>query len=384
MTDPDLDVVVIGGGIQGLLALDALIERRYACALVTDGTLGGGQTLHSHGFLNTGFGFMGPELPAAVADVVHPYLRSRGVPVNGEWMLIPPPGMPPPDGAADTVLPDGFDTARFERSYRVADRNLPKRRLVEVLSQGRLERVVRGRASLQRTGSGITVTVHRDHGEIVLAPRAVVVAAGCGSKRLLGEIASETDGVREIKHRRVHMIVMRAPRGALPAVSVMAMPLGLMLVAHESDDAVTWYVTPMEFGGPSFDDVPSDAKADVDPATIARGCEAVLALYPRLADVRELVVGCYAGYRQDIGDQPGLRRCELVEGASNVIVALPSGLVAPWLNAARVAELVATTVEPRGRQSPIPGGGENVEVGTPVEDRPGFVWTGLNDALRAL
>lgn len=180
------------------------------------------------------------------------------------------------------------------------------------------------------------------------------------------------------------MIVMRAPRGALPAVSVMAMPLGLLLAAHESEDTVTWYVTPMEFGGPSFDDVPADAEADVDPATIARGYEAVLALYPRLTGVSELVVGCYAGYRQDIGDQPGLRRCELVEGASNVIVALPSGLVAPWLNAARVAELVADVVEPRASQSPLPGGGEDVEIGSSVEDRPGFVWTGLTDALRAL
>jgi glycerol-3-phosphate dehydrogenase len=36
----DLDIVIIGGGMQGLLALDTLIERGYACALVNDGPLG--------------------------------------------------------------------------------------------------------------------------------------------------------------------------------------------------------------------------------------------------------------------------------------------------------------------------------------------------------
>jgi glycine/D-amino acid oxidase-like deaminating enzyme len=51
-----VDVVVIGGGVQGLVILDSLIAAGYSCALVTEGDLGSGQTLHSHGFLNTGFG----------------------------------------------------------------------------------------------------------------------------------------------------------------------------------------------------------------------------------------------------------------------------------------------------------------------------------------
>jgi glycine/D-amino acid oxidase-like deaminating enzyme len=374
--DTEVDVVVIGGGIQGLLVLDALIERRYSCALVTDGDLGAGQTLHSHGFLNTGFGMFGPELPRAAADVVHPYLRARGVEVTGEWAVIPPPGLPAFESFPVAALPEGFDTAHIGTALRVPDRSVQKHRLVEMLIQGRPDRVLRGHASLHRSGSYVgTVTVRVDEtNELALATKAVVVAAGCGSKRLLSSLVGETAQLENIKHRRVHMICLRAPRGALPPLSLLAMPLGLMIAAHETEEDVTWYVTPMEFGGPSYDDVPDDAAADVDADMIARGCHALLTLYPPLTSVAGLEVGCYAGFRQDIGDQPGVPLCEVVQGTENVLIALPSGLVAPWLNAARTVKLLTGLVNPNGSQSPIPYGGAGVHVGSVVEDRPDFEW----------
>src|SRR5262249_49082749 len=83
MDTPTVDVVVIGGGVQGLVLLDTLIQVGYSCALVTEGDLGAGQTLHSHGYLNTGFGLGGKELPAAAAQIVHPFLRARGVSLTG-------------------------------------------------------------------------------------------------------------------------------------------------------------------------------------------------------------------------------------------------------------------------------------------------------------
>lgn len=155
-----------------------------------------------------------------------------------------------------------------------------------------------------------------------------------------------------------------------------------MLVAHGRPDNVTWYVTPMEFGGPSYDDIPEDAESDVDAAMVVRGRTALLSLYPGLPDVDGLRFGCYAGYRQDVGDIPGIRLCELVEGTENVIVALPSGLVGPWLNVIRISDLVAGLVEPSGSQPALPGGGVGVHVATPVEDRPDFAWTSWQDWVR--
>jgi hypothetical protein len=379
-----LDVVVIGGGVQGLVALNALVEEGYSCALVSDGDLGSGQTLHSHGYLNTGFGMFGPELPRGSAEVVQPYLEERGLELSHDWVMIPPPNMPLFEGLPAATLPSGFTTPPGLSAVRLSDRSVPKRRLVEILSQSHRDRILCGHATPRWTGrrvDAVSVRVPGSAGEVVLSAKAIVVAAGCGSKRLVKGLVGETPQMEQIKHRRVHMICVRASRGSLPTTSVVAMPLGLMLAAHDQPDNVTWYVTPMEMGGPSYDDVPIDAASDVDPAQVARGFATLLSLFPALPEVDGLQLGCYAGYRQDIGDRPGSRMCELVEGTDNVIIALPSGLVGPWLNVITMREVVGGLVAPSGSTPPLPGGGAGVRVGNAVEDRSDFVWMGWGEWL---
>jgi glycine/D-amino acid oxidase-like deaminating enzyme len=384
-SDAELDVVVIGGGVQGLLALDALVEKGYSCALVSDGDLGSGQTLHSHGFLNSGFGFAGPELQLASIDVVQPDLVELGVELSSDWLFIPPPGFLVPDGLPPASLPLGFAAPLGETAVKWPDRSFAKRRLVEALSQGHHDRILRGHATPSWTGErveAVTVRLSAADEEVVLSTSALVVAAGCGTKRILQRLVGQTPQVERIQHRRVHMICVRAPRGSLPATSVAAMPLGLLLAAHDQPDNVTWYVTPLEFGGPSYDDVPGDAASDVDPEKIVKGCLGLLTLFPRLPEIDGLQLGCYAGYRQDIGDMPGNRLCELVDGTKNVIMALPSGLIGPWPNAITISEIVGGMIDPSGSRPPLPGGGVGVGVGSAVEDRPDFVWMGWDEWLR--
>jgi glycine/D-amino acid oxidase-like deaminating enzyme len=385
MTDAELDVVVIGGGIQGLLSLNALAERGYSCALVSDGDLGSGQTLHSHGYLNTGFGMFGPELPRASVEVVQPYLEERGLELTHDWVLIPPPNMPLFEGLPSPTLPSGFAALPGLRPVGLPDRSIPKRRLVEVLSQSHHDRILHGLATPRWTGEKVqSVSVRLSGGgdEVVFSTKAIVVAAGCASKRLLQTLVGQTPQTEQIKHRRVHMICVRAPLGAIPTTSIVAMPLGLMLAAHEQPDNVTWYVTPMELSGPSYDDIPSHAASDLDPDMVIRGWSGLLKLYPRLREIDGLQLGCYAGYRQDIGAQPGNRMCDLVQGTKNVIIALPSGLVGPWLNVIRMGEIVGGFVKPSGSQPPLPGRTAGVRVGDAVEDRPDFVWMGWDEWLR--
>jgi glycine/D-amino acid oxidase-like deaminating enzyme len=380
-----LDVVIVGGGVQGLVVLNALVAEGYSCALVSDGDLGSGQTLHSHGYLSTGFGMFGPELPRASAEVVQPYLENHGVELSHDWVMIPPPGQPMFEGLPAATLPDGFIMAPGLGAVRLADASFPKRGLVEALSHSHHDRVLRGHATPHWNGERVeAISVRPSDGgeEVVLSTKAVVVAAGCGSKRFVQGLVGETPQTEQIKHRRVHMICVRAPHGSLPTTSITAMPLGLMLAAHDQKDNVTWYVTPMEMGGPSYDDVPGDAAAKIDPEMVARGLVGLLTLYPRLPGIDGLQLGCYAGYRQDIGDRPGNRMCELAAGTKNVIIALPSGLVGPWLNVITVSEIVGGLVDPSGNQPPLPAGGMGVRVGNAVEDRPDFAWMGWTEWLR--
>ncbi len=382
MSQAEFDVVIIGGGIQGLVALNALVDKGYSCALVSDGDLGSGQTLHSHGYLNTGFGMFGPELPRASIDVVQPYLEERGLELSHDWVIIPPSNLPLFESLPAAPLSGGFAVPPGLRAVRLPDRSVPKRRLVEVLSEGHRDRILRGHATPRRTGDrvdAVTVRLSGGGGEVVLSTNAIVVAAGCGSKRILQSLVGQTPQIEQIEHRRVHMICVRAPRGSLPTTSIVAMPLGLMLAAHDQPNNVTWYVTPMEMGGPWYDDITGDAAAEVDPEMVARGCTSLLTLFPRLPETDGLQLGCYAGYRQDVGDLPGNRTCELVEGTRNVIIALPSGLVGPWLNAVRLNEIVGGLVDPSGSRRQLPNAGVGVQVGDAVEDRPDFVWVGWEE-----
>jgi hypothetical protein len=327
----------------------------------------------------------GPELPRASAEVVQPYLMKRGLVLSHDWVMIPPPNQPMFEGLPAATLPDGFIVPPGLSAVRLADASFPKRGLVEALSHSHHDRVLRGRATPHWNGERVeAISVRPSDGgkEVVLSTKAVVVAAGCGSKRFVQSLVGQTPQTEQINHRRVHMICVRAPHGSLPTTSIAAMPLGLMLAAHDQKDNVTWYVTPMEMGGPSYDDVPGDAAGEIDPEVVVRGLVSLLTLYPRLPEIDGLRLGCYAGYRQDIGDRPGNRMCELAAGTKNVIIALPSGLVGPWLNAITVIEIVSGLVDPRGSQPPLPGGGAGVRVGSAVEDRPDFVWMGWNEWLR--
>jgi glycine/D-amino acid oxidase-like deaminating enzyme len=395
MDTPSVDVVVIGGGVQGLVILDTLIAAGYSCALVTEGDLGAGQTLHSHGFLNTGFGLSGSELPAAAAELVHPFLRARGVTLTGNWAMLPPPGLPglllrARSGFASLPpahLPEGYSPTFRDAAHALPDYSFNKRQLVEALSQGREGYILHGSVTGFRGRDPVEAVVLRREGgdvEVEVRASAVVVAAGCGSKRLLRDLVGATPQLTRVKHRVVHMLCLRAPHDALPATSVVALSVGLLLAAHDDGEHVTWYVTPMKRGGPSFDDVPNDAAAPSDPTLLWSAWDTLQTLYPALPGVEGLHVGHYAGYRQDIGNWPGKRLCALIAGAGNVIAALPSGLVGPWRNAADALTLVRGLTAPSGVQRALAAAGQRVRVGCPVEERPGFAWQSWQDWLRSL
>lgn len=395
MGTPAVDVVVIGGGVQGLVILDTLIEAGYSCALVTEGDLGAGQTLHSHGFLNTGFGMSGRELPEAVRRIVQPSLRARGVTLTSNWAILPPPGLrglllrahPGFARLTPTHLPDGFAPAFKDAARVLPDYNFNKRQLVTALSQGHEDHIIRGSVTGFRGRDPVEAVVLRPQGsdsEVELGAGAVVVAAGCGSKRLLRILDPAAPQLKRIKHRVVQMLCLRAPHNALPAASVAALSLGLLLAAHDDGEHVTWYVTPMTLGGPSFDEVPNDAAAPADPILLQRAWDRLRTLYPPLLGVEGLQVGHYAGYRQDIGNRPGARLCAMIAGTGNVITALPSGLVGPWRNAADTLDFIRGFAAPSRAQPALAGAGQGVRVGSPVEDRPGFAWQSWEEWSRSL
>ncbi len=348
-----IDALIAGGGLQGLVLLDVLAAAGRSCVLVTHSEMGQGQTLHAHGLLNTGFGFAGPELRETRDRLVLPFLRARGIEPYGEWFLLAPDEMQVGETASADSLPAGFDTGGAH-VWRLHELNFPRRRLVESLVHDHLGRLFFGRVTgVKGTGAIDTVQIRLSASgeELLFAPAVVVAATGTGTKRFVGSLADATVQLAKIRHRRVHILCVKGPTGAMPATSVLSLAHGLNVVAHTDGRTVVWYSTPFQDDDPSFETAPDDAEADSDPDVVAVGLLRLERLFPAIATRRELRFTAYAGYRQDIGETGGTPACELVGGIANLVMALS-----------------------KVRRPDIPSGGAGVRVARLREDRPDVRW----------
>lgn len=371
-----VDILVVGGGLQGLLLLDRFMRDGRSCALLTDSDLGSGQTLHSHGLLNTGFGFAGPGLREVRDLLVLPFLTERGIVPYGDWFLLSPDEEAVGEPATAGSLPPGF-TAGGAHVRRLAELNFPKRQLVWALGSRHRDRIVRGRVAGWHGSRAIeSIEVELASGDqITFAPSAVVAATGTGTKRFITALAGATGQFDNVRHRRVHMLCVRGPAALLPAISVLSLQHRLNLVAHRREAMVTWYSTPFQDDDPHFAIVPDDAVAAPEPDVLADGLRRLESLFPPLSAIPELRFSAYAGFRQDIGETVGTPACEPVEGMDNLLVALPSLAVNAWANAVTAAGIVEGMVGSPTSQPEIPYAGASVRVGRPPEERSSARWS---------
>jgi glycerol-3-phosphate dehydrogenase len=65
-----VDVLIIGGGIQGLVLLDQLTEHGYGGDLVTKSDLGSGPTRHSHRLLNSGTELLTKQIEGVLSRLI--------------------------------------------------------------------------------------------------------------------------------------------------------------------------------------------------------------------------------------------------------------------------------------------------------------------------
>ncbi len=297
-----VDVVVVGGGIQGLVILRELVEARYSCILVTNAPLGVGQTLHSHGLLNSGTGLVTGMLQKEL-QVTLPYLRRLGITFYGDdrSFLLAPDAMVEqlapawesnryhPELINGSGLPLAVETSA--RAYRVRGLNVDKRALVDALARGLERFVLRGEVVAANARMEVRATATQE--SVSLRPRAVVVSAGCGTKRLLHDVFGVKDtALDRISYLKSHMICLRGPSDVLPYVGSVVSP-EFIVVGHPTghragweDRLVTWYVTPTEPDAVPAFDAPDYAVAEVDRRAVTAGVEALVRLFPGLRDAR--------------------------------------------------------------------------------------------------
>ena len=388
----DVGVLVVGGGLQGLVALRALAEAGYDCLLVTAGDLGAGQTLHSHGLLDSGTGLVTGETRREVHEHVLPELRRLSVPVATppSFLALPAPAVEAlaPAWAAHDHDPEPVNAlvpglALPPGVHRVQAHHVDKPVLVRALTNGLRDRVVKG--TVLRSGSGFELVLP-DGRALDVHPQAVVVAAGCGTHRLLSDaLRIQAPVLDRLGHVRTHMLCLRAPAGVLPAVGTVLTP-GLVVVAHQDrDGAGRWYVTPGPAGvqPDRAADVPDDAHAEVQPDLVDAAVTGLRQLIPVLADPDPPVeVTVFAGWKQDVDGQMTRRLVAVVDTDPLVLVAVPSVFAGAWANAREVVEHVRAHLPTQGRRSHLLDGLPPVELGVEDERRDGVEWSRWRDVAR--
>jgi hypothetical protein len=236
--------------------------------------------------------------------------------------------------------------------YRVQAFNVDKRMLVAALSAGLDHLILRGEIA---DVNDILLRVHAGpFREIVsLEARAVVVAAGCGTKRRLRDVFDVDDVVLDrITYTKTHMICVRSPTGVLPDVGTVVSP-ELIIVGHPSADRstsegglVAWYVTPANPTPLRYTEAPDDGAAEIDPPVVRSAIRSLVRLVPWLSNDDERVQATvFAGFKQEFDGQPTRRVCEVLDGERNLIMALPSVLANAVANAMEAVGLVRQQLE---------------------------------------
>lgn len=432
----EVDTLVVGGGVQGLTLLNELTERGFATCLVTNGDLGSGQTLHSHGVLNSGYAAPNPAIRESLEHDWLSFAEERGLETYGDdrfFVVVPPDpyeqlsemwdaaGYPYEEVTPEELPTGGRNDDRFTADdqlhvVRIEEYTVPKRGLVRTLSDGLRDRIIKGDISGVRvvpadgslTFDSVDITTHATGDSATVSPSAVVLATGTGTKRLLESIVDEpsfddavsslgeTGHIREeireqvakVTHERLHMICIRGPKEILPPVNLLLAAQQTVVVSADVDethqhvghgDTVTWYVTPQDPEWEHVGDVPDSAHADPDSSTVARGIDIVMGAFPPLREAATqsdspVEFGVYAGYKQNLGDDRVTPMCERLSGVTNAVLALPTLVGGAWLNARKSVEQIAEMVEPSGSQPSLDAASEDIRIGHVRENIDGFEW----------
>ncbi|WP_135364581.1 FAD-dependent oxidoreductase [Halosimplex halophilum] len=417
----DVDVLVVGGGVQGLVLLDELVDRGYAAALVSNTPLGGGQTFDWPGALAKGY--LNPDRARreAVDERWLPFAEDARVPVEGgEWYVC----------STDHPyrhLVDQWDEAGYEYEEReLADLHdvyregtvfakgsgehvaaideyvIDREALVEALAADHEERVVVGDITAAEFATGeasapalerLTVETHQEL-TLQVEPDYVVAATGTGTHRFVDSLVGgesfrdaggDADAVRgsidPVTCRNQLVLAVRGPAEDLPAVGAYLPHKGMSVVPrrhrHREANYVTWYVT-NDSAAEDVDpeDTTDEAMGTLDPEKVEVGYNKLFDLVPavkdRAADGADLEFYAYATLQQRI-DGDAVPHAEPLAGVENVGVALPSCAAGVWQATDDALDFVADAVDPSGPVDGVPTGGDP-PYGQLADDRPGARW----------
>lgn len=377
----DLDVLIIGGGIQGMWLLKDLAHLNYSAFLVTNRAIGVGQTLHSHGYIHAGYLYSELELAKRlntneVVELWDHFMGSSGItrpnlrPMFGftrgmeelllrRWRSARLPyylGQLPSEFEGG-IITGVFNTNEYWVDVEQVVRHL-SRDVGDLVRMGRVERIT------MNQGGQREVKVVIENTDCLLKPRLVVLAAGVGNSALLKLMAQNDESLRNRirsgygdqgpqRIRRSQMLVLKGR--TLPAFACIFPHLNMFVVPRTDGSDNIWLVshdTDQEVQ--SSQTFIGDSDPPVDSARLRRTIAALRAVAPTLFQ-RDVTWGAYTGFKGEgrLGIDLGrLPKEEVIEDfeARDLIAVWPTKLtLAPKASKEIVRRIAPRIVPGRGR-----------------------------------
>jgi glycine/D-amino acid oxidase-like deaminating enzyme len=355
-------VAVIGGGVAGVLTAQKIAERGIPALIVEARRLGGGQTAHAHGWLHRGNVFADidrneADQLRAGAEWWQRRLTETGASRISEEATIAFADPAAADEIVSTWRHVGLTpraaaplSERLPRTYRTEEWSVSPVEALRAVVQPELPVAYVRASAISLRADGPTreanlVLDRRGH-QSLLKARAVVIAAGTGSARLLNKTTSQP----AIQLRRSHMVVIRST-AELPAA--IALPeqaaKGLFGVQRQSDAGTHWLFSNfLSYGG---QDTPTARNAWR--RSLLRTLRAYL---PELVDDDGALWGSYPAVKSELRRRvplgvPG--QGVISTTASNAVAVVPGKFTAAPIIAEAAAETAIARMSARAVGTPI-------------------------------
>jgi glycine/D-amino acid oxidase-like deaminating enzyme len=248
----NVDVLIVGGGVQGLWLLRDFTRVGYHSILIEKEKVGGTQTLHSHGYLHQGYSYndvgMARHLKSAKdrwttfcnnQDIPTAHLSSFfgfASPANAElWSEVwEEAGL---QQTAET-LPEFLQSGLLRRVFRTGDIWLDTSDLARRLVEGVEDRIFHGSITslkydnLTRKIQVAIVQIGNESRHII--PQVVVFAAGAGNSGLISMLRDLRIEPNRARYRKSQMLVIKSRHGLLQGHAAIVVPdLSLFIVSRD-------------------------------------------------------------------------------------------------------------------------------------------------------
>ncbi|HEX9943131.1 MAG TPA: FAD-dependent oxidoreductase [Thermoanaerobaculia bacterium] len=365
-----LDVLVLGGGVQGLWILNDLLQEGYHSLLLETGELGGDQTCHSHAYIHHGHVFGTHGLAKSVKEVhqiwtewlthhpIHQNMDSyfgfaNPAEADKREHLWNDPLHMLPFSSSDLPLP--LAGGHILKALKMTGVCLDAEELVKALVTGTPDHIskIKSITDIASAGGRISwVTANVDNNTYLrLQPRALILAAGRGNTGLHQMICGKSaDDCCEI--RTLHMLVVRAKNKILDPLAGFFHPSKLFIVPRQVGEDIVWLV--------------SDTRHNPDRDNWVQTLFPLLVeLAPRyFRDPTDLLFGIYEAVKCDgrgAGDLPAGE--QLVQfGFQNLWAVWPTKLTLAPRASRSLRSLLRTTIGPPTNSPSFPPGWTHARV----------------------